>query len=195
MIVPKVFIPKDFLLQKFQAAIQPFGKNDFSEEQSFRETTILNKKKRLKEWPFGNVTIQNTNLLDSKPFGTVTFLNIDLHPIKMYSDLVHSSWLHLEWFIFSLSSHVGSKWVINWLKTYIHVNKMQNTFHDICISYKSGLLYFPGNMFISRTYWEILGNTGKYKILNNGLLVGPVVGVLTCWKLIILGTKTHYRSK
>ena len=47
---------------------------------------------------------------------------------------------------------------------------------------------FPGR-------WEILGNTGKYKISNNGLLVGPVVGVLTHWKLIKLGTKTHYRSK
>ena len=49
-------------------------------------------------------------------------------------------------------------------------------------------------MFISRTagntgkYREILGNTGKYKISNNGLSVGPVVGVLTCWKLIKLGT-------
>ena len=40
-------------------------------------------------------------------------------------------------------------------------------------------------MFISRT----AGNTGKYKISNNGLLVGPVVGVLTCWKLIKLGIK------
>ena len=40
-----------------------------------------------------------------------------------------------------------------------------------------------------------MGNTGKYKMSNNGLLVGPVVGVLTCWKLIKLGTKTHYMSK
>ena len=56
-------------------------------------------------------------------------------------------------------------------------------------------------MFISRTaanigkYREILGNTGKYKISDSVLLVGPVVGVLTCWKLIKLGTKTHYMSK
>ena len=66
-----------------------------------------------------------------------------------------------------------------------------------------GLLYFPGNMFISRTagntgkyreIWEILGNTGKYKISNNGVLVSPAVGGLTCWKLIKLGSKTHYRS-
>ena len=35
-----------------------------------------------------------------------------------------------------------------------------------------GLIYFPGNMFISRT----AGNTGKYTISNNGLLVGPVSG-------------------
>ena len=56
-------------------------------------------------------------------------------------------------------------------------------------------------MFISQTagntgtYREILGNTEKYKISNNGFLVGPVVGVLTCWKLNKLGTKTHYGSK
>ena len=39
-------------------------------------------------------------------------------------------------------------------------------------------------MFISRTagntgkyreIWEMLGNTGKYKISNNGILVGPVM--------------------
>ena len=140
MIVPKVFIPKDFLLQKFSDGHSTFWENNFSEEH-LSEKQPFWIKKPLEEWPFGNVTIQNTNLLDSKPFGTVTFLNIDLHPIIMYSDLVHSSWLHLEWVIFSLSSHVGSKWVINWLKTYIHVcikhvNKMQNTLHDIFISYK-----------------------------------------------------------
>ena len=40
-------------------------------------------------------------------------------------------------------------------------------------------------MFISRT----VGNTGKYKISNlYGLLVGSV-DMLTCWKLIKLGTK------
>ena len=66
----------------------------------------------------------------------------------------------------------------------------------ICDSLQPGLLYFPGNMLISRTgeilgNREILGNTGKYKISNKGLLVGPVLGVLTCWKLIKLGTKTH----
>ena len=46
---------------------------------------------------------------------------------------------------------------------------------------------------------ETLGNTKKYGkyweiqnfIYRNELLVGPVVGVLTCWKLIKLGTKTH----
>ena len=52
-----------------------------------------------------------------------------------------------------------------------------------------------GNTGKYREIWEILGNTRKYKISNNGLLVGPVVGVLTCWKLIKLGTKTHYGSK
>ena len=58
----------------------------------------------------------------------------------------------------------------------------------------AGLLYFPGNMFISRMAGN-MGKIGKYKISNNGLLVSPVVGMLTCWKLIKLGTKTHYRSK
>ena len=55
---------------------------------------------------------------------------------------------------------------------------------EICLF--PGRREIPGNM----------GNTGKYKISNNGLLVGPVVDVLTCWKLIKLGTKTHIlRSK
>ena len=52
-----------------------------------------------------------------------------------------------------------------------------------------------GNTEKYREIWENLGNTGKYKISNNGLLVGPVAGMLTCWKSIKLGTKTHYRSK
>ena len=65
----------------------------------------------------------------------------------------------------------------------------------------AGMLFFPGNMFISRTagnigkypeICEIPGNT-KFQIMD--FLVGPVVGVLSCWKLIKVGTKTHYRSK
>ena len=62
------------------------------------------------------------------------------------------------------------------------------------VIFRGKYVYFPDG----RKYWEIPGNmgkSGKYKISNNGLLVGPVVGVLTCWKLIKLGTKTHYRSK
>ena len=49
-------------------------------------------------------------------------------------------------------------------------------------------VYFPD----CEKYWEIpgnMGNTGEYKISNNGLLVGFVVGMLTYWKLIKLGTK------
>ena len=52
-----------------------------------------------------------------------------------------------------------------------------------------------GNTAKYREIWENLGNTGKYKISNNGLSVGSVAGMLTCWKLIKLGTKTHYKSK
>ena len=61
------------------------------------------------------------------------------------------------------------------------------TYHTQGCYISREICLFPG-------WREILGNTGKYKISNNGLLVGPVVGVLICWKLIKLGTKTHYRS-
>ena len=54
-------------------------------------------------------------------------------------------------------------------------------------------------LFLGRR--EILRNTGKYgkiwEIQNfkYGLSVGSVAGMLTCWKLIKLGTKKHIISR
>ena len=57
-----------------------------------------------------------------------------------------------------------------------------------CCYISREICLFPG-------WREILGNT-KFQIMEvNGLLVGPVVGMLICWKLIKLGSKTQYRSK
>ena len=96
------------------------------------------------------------------------------------------NWHHIH----SLKLHLCMQyhgWWSYFFNKRLFVNMQRLTVHFI----STRVVIFPGKY----VYLPDGGKYGKYKISNNGLLVGPVVGVLTCWKLIKLGTKTHYRSK